>query len=39
MMRETLVTRTGEADFKTTQPWDTVVPRLLNFPEPSHFKF
>ena len=39
MMRETLVTRTGEADFKTTQPWDTVVPRLLNFPEPSQFKF
>jgi protein-L-isoaspartate(D-aspartate) O-methyltransferase len=39
MMRETLVTRTGEADFKTTQPWDTVVPRLQNFPEPSHFKF
>jgi protein-L-isoaspartate(D-aspartate) O-methyltransferase len=39
MMRETLVTRTGEADFKTSQPWDTVAPRLLSFPEPSHFKF
>jgi protein-L-isoaspartate(D-aspartate) O-methyltransferase len=39
MMRATLITRTGEADFKTAQPWDTVAPRLLNFPEPSHFKF
>ena len=39
VMRATVVTRTGEADFKTSQPWDTVAPRLLNFPEPSHFKF
>lgn len=39
MMRATIVTRTGEAEFKTNQPWDTVAPRLLNFPEPSHFQF
>ncbi len=39
IMRATLITRTGEAEFKTSQPWDTVAPRLLNFPEPSHFKF
>ncbi len=39
VMRTTLVTRTGEADFITTQPWDTTAPRLLNFPEPSHFRF
>lgn len=39
IMRETLVTRTGEANFTSSQPWDTVAPRLLNFPEPSHFKF
>jgi len=39
VMRATIITRTGEADFKTAQPWDTVAPRLLNFPEPSHFKF
>lgn len=39
MMRATIVTRTGEAEFKTSQPWDTVAPRLLNFPEPSHFQF
>ena len=39
IMRATLITRTGEAEFKTSQPWDTVAPRLLNVPEPSHFKF
>jgi protein-L-isoaspartate(D-aspartate) O-methyltransferase len=39
MMRATLVTRVGEAAFRTTQGWDTVAPRLLNFPEPSKFNF
>ena len=39
MMRATLVTRTSETDFTTRQPWDTVAPRLLNFPEPSNFRF
>ncbi len=39
MMRATLVTRTGEADYLTRQPWDTVAPRLIQFPEPSHFHF
>jgi len=39
MMRATQITRTGEADFKTSQPWDTVAPRLQGFPEPSHFTF
>ena len=39
MMRATLITRTGDADFKTSQPWDTVAPRLQGFPEPSQFKF
>jgi protein-L-isoaspartate(D-aspartate) O-methyltransferase len=39
MMRATLITRVGDADFKTSQPWDTVAPRLQGFPEPSHFKF
>jgi protein-L-isoaspartate(D-aspartate) O-methyltransferase len=30
----------GEAGLVTTrQPWDTVAPRLLNFPEPSRFSF
>ena len=39
MMRATLVTRVGETAFRTTQGWDTVAPRLLNFPEPSKFSF
>ena len=39
VMRATLVTRTGDADFTTTQPWDTVAPRLVHFPEPTRFKF
>jgi protein-L-isoaspartate(D-aspartate) O-methyltransferase len=39
MMRATLITRTGEADFRTSQSWDTVAPRLLNFPEHSRFNF
>ena len=38
MMRATFVRRSGER-FETSQPWDVVVPRLRNFPEPSPFKF
>lgn len=39
MMRATIVTRIADASFQTAQPWDTVAPRLLNFPEPSSFRF
>ena len=39
VMRATVVTRTGEASFTTEQRWDTVVQRLVSFPEPSHFQF
>jgi protein-L-isoaspartate(D-aspartate) O-methyltransferase len=39
VMRATVVTRNSETDFSTLQPWDTVAPRLRNFPEPSRFKF
>ncbi|WP_457279939.1 protein-L-isoaspartate O-methyltransferase family protein [Polaromonas sp. P5_D5] len=39
MMRATLVTRVAEDAWRTTQAWDTVAPRLLNFPEPSKFSF
>ena len=39
MMRATLVRRRSESGFDTTQPWDTVAPRLLNFPEPARFQF
>jgi len=38
-MRLNIVTRISDAEFKTTTPWDTVAPRLLNFPELSHFHF
>lgn len=38
-MSATVVTRTGESTWTTTTPWDTVAPRLLNFPAPSRFKF
>lgn len=39
VMRATLVTRVAEEAWRTTQTWDTVAPRLLNFPEPSKFNF
>jgi protein-L-isoaspartate(D-aspartate) O-methyltransferase len=39
MMRATFVTRISEAEYRTVQPWDTVAPRLVNFPEPSRFSF
>ena len=39
IMRATVVTRNSETDFSTLQSWDTLAPRLQNFPEPSRFKF
>lgn len=39
VMCATIITRTGEADFRTAQPWDTIAPRLQNFAEPSRFSF
>ena len=39
MMRATIVTRVGENQYQTRQPWDTVAPRLLNFPQASRFTF
>ncbi len=38
MMRATLITRSATG-LATAEPWDTVQPRLLNFPEPSAFQF
>ncbi|MBL7088276.1 protein-L-isoaspartate O-methyltransferase [Acidovorax sp.] len=38
VMRFTLTRRTGDR-FETTSPWDTIAPRLVNFPEPSGFTF
>jgi protein-L-isoaspartate(D-aspartate) O-methyltransferase len=39
VMQATMVTRTSDTNFRTVQSWDTVAPRLQNFPEPSRFKF
>jgi protein-L-isoaspartate(D-aspartate) O-methyltransferase len=39
VMRTTIITRTGDASYNTTQPWDTNAPRLAHFPEPSKFHF
>lgn len=39
IMQTTIVTRTSESGFTTRQPWDATAPRLLNFPEPSGFRF
>ncbi|WP_395688991.1 protein-L-isoaspartate O-methyltransferase [Caenimonas koreensis] len=39
MMRATFITRESESTYTTTQPWDTVAPRLAHFPEPSRFSF
>ena len=39
MMRATFVTRVGETQYRTLSPWDTVAPRLLNFPKASRFVF
>ena len=38
IMRATIVTRTSETEFSTVKGWDTLAPRLQNFPEPSRFK-
>lgn len=38
MMQATVVTRTSDTHFSTVQGWDTMAPRLQNFPEPSRFK-
>lgn len=39
VMRATLVTRVGEQEYRTTEIFDTVAPRLTGFTEPSRFSF
>ena len=39
VMRATVVTRSSDTAYTTPQPWDTVAPRLQNFPEPERFTF
>ena len=39
MMRATVITRTGQNSWTTTEPWDCNAPRLRGFAEPSRFTF
>ncbi len=39
IMRAQLTTRVAEQAWSDTELFDTVAPRLLHFPEPSHFRF
>ena len=39
MMCANFITRTSDTAFATTNPWDTVAPRLVHFAEPSKFSF
>ena len=39
MMRATMITRTSESNWTTTEPWDCNAPRLSGFGEPSRFQF
>jgi protein-L-isoaspartate(D-aspartate) O-methyltransferase len=39
VMRATVVTRTGDTTYVTSEPWDTLAPRLQRFAEPSRFHF
>lgn len=39
VMRAQYITRSGDKSFETKSPWDTIAPRLQNFPEPSRFRF
>ena len=39
VMRATFITRTGDSAYSTSQPWDTLAPRLAHFHEPSRFQF
>jgi protein-L-isoaspartate(D-aspartate) O-methyltransferase len=39
IMHAQVITRTSESNFKADEKWDDNAPRLLNFPQPSGFKF
>jgi protein-L-isoaspartate(D-aspartate) O-methyltransferase len=39
IMHAQVVTRTSETNFTSEDKWDDNAPRLLNFPQPSSFKF
>ena len=39
VMRATIVTRSSTTALRSVQSWDTMAPRLQNFPEPARFQF
>lgn len=39
VMRASVITRKGEQQWQTSEPWDTVAPRLQEFPEHNRFSF
>lgn len=39
IMHAQVITRTSETNFTATEKWDDNAPRLLNFPQPTAFKF
>lgn len=39
VMRASIITRTGEQQWQTSEPWDTCAPRLQGFPEHTRFSF
>ncbi len=39
VMRASVITRKGEQQWQTSEPWDTMAPRLQGFPEHNRFSF
>jgi len=39
VMRASVITRKTDQQWQTTEPWDTVAPRLQGFPEHNRFSF
>lgn len=39
VMRASVITRTADQQWKTSEPWDTMAPRLQGFPEHNRFSF
>ena len=39
VMLASVITRTGEQQWQTSEPWDTLAPRLQGFPEHNRFSF
>jgi len=39
VMRASVITRTADQQWQTSEPWDTKAPRLQGFPEHNRFSF